>query len=269
MRLSALAFAMSVLSGFPAQAGHYKDVEYARAGEVNLRMDIQTADGQGLAPAVILVHGGGWIRGDRVWNVSPLFDPLHEAGYAWFSISYRPATDFLNFGVAVEDVRAAIHYVRDNAARYGVDPDRIVVIGESAGAHLASLAALAEPKLLAGVVSLYGPMNLEHLARTSPVVPAQVRDALQNSAFGPLLSSHLQSLSPAARVVAGAPPFLLIHGTADGVVPLDQSTEMQKKLKAVGVVCDLITVPGGGHGMRHWGRSPEQAAWKKQLVAWL
>ena len=252
-----------------ASATRYKDVEYTRAGEHNLRLDAQTVSGPGLAPAVILVHGGGWVRGDRIYNMSSLFEPLHDAGYAWFSISYRLATDFINFGAAIDDVRAAIHYVRANAERYGVDPNRIILLGESAGAHLASMAALSETKSVAAVVSLYGPMDLEHLARTSPALPSQVRDALQNSVFGSLLANHLQSLSPVTRVAADSPPFLFVHGTSDSIVPLDQSTAMQKKLQSAGVKCELITIPGGGHGMRYWGRTAAQSSWTKQMFVWL
>jgi dipeptidyl aminopeptidase/acylaminoacyl peptidase len=132
---------------------------------------------------------------------------------------------------------------------------------------LAALAALAEPESVAGVVSLYGPMDLETLARTSAVVPAQVRDALDNRALGPLLSEHLRSLSPVAQVRTGAPPFLLIHGTADSVVPMAQSRAMLERLRAAGAQCELVTVQGGGHGLRYWGQN--RTSWHKDLIGWL
>jgi alpha-L-fucosidase 2 len=253
----------------PLEAAEFKDVEYGRAGDLSLRMDAHVPPGKGPHPAAILVHGGGWIRGDRAWNVQPLFTPLADAGIAWFSISYRLATDIVNLGAAVQDVRQAIHYVHDNSARYHVDPKRIVLIGESAGAHLSSLAALADPASIAAVVSLYSPNDLELLARTSPAVPAQIRAAVEGSGFAALLLGHLRSLSPIHHVSRNAPPFLLIHGTADTVVPFEQSVRMQEKLLAAGAQCDLVPIRGGGHGIRYWDRSPSQLVWRRELVSWL
>jgi alpha-L-fucosidase 2 len=247
----------------------FRDIEYGRAGNVSLRMDAQIPSGGGPHPAAILVHGGGWIRGDREWNVQPLFTPLADARIAWFSISYRLATDISDFGLAVADVRQAVRHLHENARRYNIDPGRIALIGESAGAHLSALAALADPKWVAAVVSLYGPNDLELLARTSPVVPAQIRAALEASGFADILAAHLRSLSPIRHVSRNAPPFLLIHGTSDTVVPFEQSVRMQETMKAAGARCDLIPVAGGVHGMRFWDRSPALSAWKRQLVAWL
>jgi alpha-L-fucosidase 2 len=253
----------------PLEAAVLRDVEYGRAGDLSLRMDGYTPPGKGPHAAAILVHGGGWIRGDRAWNVEPLFTPLSQAGIAWFSISYRLATDIVNLGVAVEDVRQAIRYVHENAARYNIDPNRIALVGESAGAHLSSLAALAEPKSVAAVVSLYSPNDLELLARTSPAVPAQIRAAVEGSGFAELLLAHLRSLSPIQHVTRNAPPFLLMHGTADSVVPFEQSVRMQQRMRAAGAECDLIPIDGGGHGIRFWDRSPSQKVWRERLVAWL
>src|SRR4051812_32951039 len=108
MRLSAALCLMTAFSTTVFGAGLWRDVEYGRAGDTSLRMDGQTPEGEGQFPAVILVHGGGWIRGDRVQTVEPLFKPLHDAGLAWFSISYRLAADYVEIGSAVQDVKAAV-----------------------------------------------------------------------------------------------------------------------------------------------------------------
>jgi alpha-L-fucosidase 2 len=247
----------------------HRDVEYSRPDGQSLRLDATTPEGKGPFPAVILVHGGGWIRGDREFNVAPLFDPLSQAGFAWFSISYRLATDFLNLGAAVDDVADAMKFVRKNAAEFNIDPNRIVLLGESAGAHLASLAAMRDPKAVAAVVALYSPSDLETLAKTSNAVPSQVREAVRASGFGDLILSHLRSLSPIQHVRAGLPPFLLIHGTADTLVPYEQSVRMLERLKAAGVPAELVTVERGGHGLRAWERSAPLASYRKQMVAWL
>jgi acetyl esterase len=248
----------------PLTSGTLRDVEYGRVNNISLRMDVRTPPGPGPHPAAILVHGGGWMRGDRVWNVEPLFAPLTQAGVASFSISYRLATDFLQIGTAVEDVRAAIRHVRENAAKYGVDPRRIALIGESAGAHLAAMAALEDSKSVAAVVSLYGPTDLELLARTSTVVPDQIRKAVEGSALAELLAAHLRSLSPVRYIKSGAPPFLLMHGTADGIVPIEQSTAMRDRLRAAGADAEMVAIQGGGHGMRYWRDN-----WQARMTEWL
>ena len=127
-----------------------KDVEYARAGKVSLRFDAHIPNGAGPFAAVILVHGGAWVMGDKTNNVQPLIQPLTDAGFAWFSISYRLAGDVarnpigaaMQLGTAESDVRRAVAFVKDHAAEYRVNPNRIALLGESAGGQLAAMAAL-------------------------------------------------------------------------------------------------------------------------------
>jgi alpha-L-fucosidase 2 len=126
---------------------------------------------------------------------------------------------------------------------------------------------LRDPSSVAAVVSLYGPLDLVDLARKSERVPPQIREAVTGSIFGELVSAFLRSWSPVAHVRADAPPFLLVHGTDDRVVPYDQSVQMHKKLQALGVRSELITVAGGGHGVRGW--QIPNAAWLEQMVDWL
>lgn len=256
--------AVTVMAALPLLSGLMKDVEYGRADGVSLRMDVRLPAARRPYPGAIVVHGGGWMAGDRVWNVEPLFWPLSQAGFASFSISYRLAKDFLQIGTAVEDVRAALRHVREKAEFYGVDSGRIAVIGESAGAHLAALATLEDRRGVAAVVSLYGPMDLEALARNSAVVPPQIREALEGSAFAGLLLNHLRSLSPVQYVKPGAPPFLLMHGTADHVVPFSQSEALLELLTAAGADAELLAIADGGHGMRRWGDN-----WQLEMTRWL
>ena len=120
-----------------------RDVPYASPGGVPLALDASIPDGRGPFPALIVVHGGGWVRGDKRIDVEPLFNPLSRAGFAWFSIDYRLASSALQFGAAVGDVENAIRFIKLHAAEYRIDPDRIALIGESAGAQLAAMAALS------------------------------------------------------------------------------------------------------------------------------
>src|SRR5437868_5656120 len=119
-----------------------RDLEYARVDGSSLRLDASIPASSQRTPAVVIVHGGGWVAGDRRIDVQPLFKPLSEAGLAWFSISYQLATDITQFGVAISDVQEAVRYVRRHAARFNIDPDEIALIGESAGGQLAAMAAL-------------------------------------------------------------------------------------------------------------------------------
>jgi acetyl esterase len=246
-----------------------RDVEYGRAGDVPLLMDVSVPEGTGPFPAVIIVHGGGWIGGHREHSVRPLFEPLASAGFAWFSISYRLATNLLDFGVAVDDVQTAIDHVRRNAAEYRVDQNRIAVLGESAGGHLATLAVEKSPKSVAAVVALYPPSDLLDLARNTRSIPDSIREAVKATGMEGLIAAYLRQLSPIDQVNAHLPPFLLVHGTSDGIVPYAQSERMLKKLREAGVPAELISVAGGGHGLRGWETSTRLSGYRQKMIAWL
>ncbi len=243
-------------------------VQYSTASGVPLSFDAALPEGPGPFPAVIIVHGGGWVRGDRRVDVAPLFKPLEEAGMAWFSIDYRLSTDITQFGVGLEDVRNAVRFIKAHASEYQIDPDRIALLGESAGGQLAAMAALdpAEATSVKAVVAMYTPTDLVTLANESTFIPKQFRDALRGTPFEAMILDRLRQLSPVNNIKPGAPPFLLIHGTADRLVPFAQSTDMCARLKATGAQCELYPIEGGGHGMRWWDSSQ---AWKTAMVKWL
>jgi acetyl esterase len=249
-----------------------RDIEYSRAGEMSLRMDASIPSGPGPHPAVILVHGGGWVSGDRARNVAPLFEPLEQAGFAWFSVSYRFATDFLMLGTAIDDVQDAVRFVRKNAAKYNIDPHRIALVGESAGAQLASMAAVRGTEdphsTVQAVVALYSPSDLVDLASTSPLISPKIREAVKGTVFSEMLLSYLKTLSPSFNVRPDLPPVLLIHGTADSVVPYQQSVNYCDRLKKSGASCELVTIPEGGHGMRGW-QSAGARNYRTQITEWL
>src|SRR3954453_474596 len=162
-----------------------RDIEYSRPGDVRLALDAGIPQTGGSCPAVIVVHGGGWVRGDREVDVAPLLQPLSDAGFAWFSISYRLMNDIAQFGAGVEDVEAAIRFVKAHAAEYRIDPNRIALVGESAGGQLAARAALSEEPAtrVKAVVALYAPTDLAGIARTSQQVPQWIRDNLKGTPF--------------------------------------------------------------------------------------
>jgi acetyl esterase len=268
------------------EARTLRDVEYAQVGGESLRMDAAIpdgtgADGSGRHAALILVHGGAWVTGDKQRNVQPLFAPLEEAGIAWFSINYRlargddPAALISLEGLAAlarasDDVRKAVVFVRAHAEEYGIDPERIVLLGESAGAHLASMAALRAPRAeVRGVVAFYSPSDLVRLVETSPRIPDALRRAVKGTPLEALLLPALRQLSPQTYVDGGAPPFFMIHGTADTLVPVEQSERMCGALQSAGAACELLTVEGAAHGMLGWERNASMTTYKPVLLAWL
>jgi alpha-L-fucosidase 2 len=267
--LSFLICLMLFATPEPAAARVLRGIEYGRAGGQALLMDVHTPSGNGPFAAAVIVHGGAWVTGDRRTNVEPLFQPLEEAGIAWFSISYRLASDVSLFGAAIQDVIQAVQYVRSHAAEYNIDPTRLALIGESAGAQLAAMAALS-PALkgaLQGVVAFYCPCDLVELAENSQAVPSSLRQAVEATPYAGFVRGALRSLSPLQNVRKDMPPFLLIHGTSDTLVPFDQSTRMCDRMREVGASCRLYPVRGGGHGLRWWESG--HAAYKRVMIEWL
>jgi acetyl esterase len=238
-----------------------------------LYFDAGIPEGSGPFPAAIIVHGGGWVRGDRLTEVQPLFAPLSSAGIAWFSIDYRLSSDWTQFGTAIEDVENAVRFVKKHASEYRIDPNRIALVGESAGGQLAAMAALNGngDTHVSAVVALYTPTDLVDLAKNSTFVPQQLRESVRGTPLEFLMMARLRQLSPLYNLRADAPPFLLIHGTADHLVPFAQSEAMCNRMKSAGATCELYPVQGAGHGIRWWeGSRPEiSTAYKAKIVEWL
>ncbi len=257
-----------------------KDVEYAHPGAKSLLLDLHVPEGPGPFPAAILIHGGGFDEGSKSTNPRPLFEPLANAGFAWFSIDYRMAPEF-KFVDTREDVESAIRWLKANAKKYRVDVSKIVLIGESAGGFLVNYAGTHDAKI-AAVVDMYGPVDYGKLALERRDHPERFNmtsisrhasngggihffgvDTLDEAGL-----AKLWSLAPIAAVHKGMPPFLCIHGTKDDQVPYDQSIAMCEAMRKAGASCELITVEKGGHGMSSW-RDPDMQHWKPEMIAWL
>jgi acetyl esterase len=258
-------------------------VEFAHPGGKALLLDLHIPAGAGPFPAAILIHGGGFDQGSRSTNVRPLFEPLANAGFAWFSIDYRLAPE-AHAPDAVADVRSAITWVKAHAAGYRIDPRKIALIGESAGGYLVNFAGTHETPetTVAAVVDFYGPTDYGSLAQRRRDHPEEFNMASLNrhAANGGGIHffgaeqldaaglAKLREFSPIAGVHKGMPPFLCIHGTKDDQVSYDQSTAMCAAMHKVGAACELITIEGGGHGMSGWRDSAMQH-WKPDMIDWL
>lgn len=255
------------------------DVEFARPDGKPLTLDLRVPQRKEPVPAVIIVHGGGFARGNKRTYVTPLFDLLSGAGFAWFTINYRLTPDF-QLPQSTEDVNDAIRWVKANAARYGVDPNKIALAGESAGGFLVAYAGVKgkSDTGVAAVVDFYGPNDLmlqTEKQRAQPEDPSKPASPGLKDFVGlkswqqPDAVEKLRDVSPIAYVHKGMPPFLFIHGTADEQVPYEQSPRMCEAMKEAGAECDIITVEGGRHGMGNWDDDPFKAHWKPEMIEWL
>ncbi len=242
------------------------DVVYARADGEPLRYDLWRVRGaSGPVPAVVVVHGGGWMNGDP----SQAFgNARHFAqhGIATVAISYRLAPKH-RFPASLDDVRHGLRHVRANAARLGVDPERLALMGLSAGSHLALLAHVAPalPELapdlpadlrdvseeVRAVMLHYGPYDLARRSVTTgewDPIGALLGPRVDDPAWVGLASPHHH----AAHVRA---PVLLIHGTADTVVSHRESERMHAGLLAAGKASELLLLEDAPHAFQMQWRS--------------
>jgi len=245
------------------------DVTYGIAAGEELKLDLSVPDGLGPFPVCILVHGGAFEKGDKQQQPKHLFAPLIEAGYAWVSINYRLAPKH-KYPSSIEDVKTAVRWVKEHASEYRFDPERIVLIGESAGGYLVNMvgAKNGEDTRVAAVVSFYGSADQvlqfeaekSNLPRTFVNYFGVIEDTAATRKF-------LVEASPVTYVRSGLPPFLLLHGNVDQRVPYEQSVKFYTKLKAAGVPAELITIEGGGHGMSGWSKL--NSDYITRLIHWL
>lgn len=242
-------------------------------GEDSLQFgDLRLPDGDGPHPLAIAIHGGYWRNRYDLVHLGHLCAALSDAGIATFNLEYRRVgDDGGGFPGTLLDVAAGTRWIIDHAAEIGIDPERVVVIGHSAGGHLASwlgsLASVpssspiaAEPLPLRGVVSLAGVLDLEeawtrHLSNDAVVellggTPDEVPD-------------RYMAASPLALLPVNTPQ-VLIHGDTDDLVPLAIAEHYHARALATGSPCELITLPGADHFAVI---DPSSDAWSAVLAA--
>lgn len=265
-----------------APAGRMTSYTYCTPGGVALPMDVYeppTRTARRPAPAVLYVHGGGWIMGDRMSqglgarlaaNDAALFPPLRATltarGFVVASIDYR-LPPLYPWPAPIEDAKCAVRFLRAHAAALRIDPAHIGAWGSSAGGHLVALMGTAGPAAgfdggqyrdesnrLQAVVDLFGPADL---TRTND------SDALARAIIQLVLGSSprvRRAASPVTYVGSHDPPFLIVQGTQDTMIPQRQSRELAQRLRAVGVPVTLVLVKHTGHGLNTPGEQPSATA---------
>ncbi len=200
-----------------------------------------------LRPAIVVLHGGGWRRGRRE-GVRGFGELLSAAGFVCLLPSYRLSTE-AHWPAQLEDVKCAIRFLRASADSLGVGADRIGVLGDSAGGHLALMAAVPScfeghggyaqhSSAVAAVGSMYGPTRISYEG-TRPNHAALMGEGANQADY--------DSASPIAYDLSGFPPCLLIHGVEDEPVPVAHSLDFHAKLKRLGRPVDLHLFSGEGH----------------------
>jgi acetyl esterase/lipase len=237
-----------------------KDIEYSNPDNQHLQVDMARPDGEGPFPAVICIHGGGFRAGDRQ-SYDGLIKKLAKNGYVAITVTYRLAPKY-QFPAAIYDVKAAVRWLRANAAKYHVDPDRIGVTGGSAGGHLAQfLGTTAGVKEFEGdggnadqssrvacVVNFYGPSDFTKSYGKS-VDAAVVLPLFFGGNLEKERQKHIQG-SPLYWVTPDAAPTLCVHGTKDQYVAFEQAEWIVDRLKAAGVEAELLPMVGSMHGFK-------------------
>lgn len=265
-----VALAVPQVKGQDPGTAKLEDLEYSDAGGETLKLDVGVPNGEGPFPIAIVVHGGGWTGGDKRGDIMPVLAALTRANIAWFSINYRLAPQH-RWPAPLEDVLAAIRWVKSHGAKFTGDPTRIALIGYSAGGQLATMAAatLDDGVRVQAVVGL-APLTdfVQELPKRGSILGRAQTGLLDRpQELTPESIGMLAAISPINHVRPGLPPFLILHGDKDASVPYEQSTAFQTRLQADGVRCDLITLRGAPHALALWEKSMPD--YDERMIAWL
>lgn len=250
------------------------DITYLTANNVDLKLDVYKAKSQTdkPRPTLMYIHGGGWMPGATKQQSDLAFLPFLQLGWTVVNVEYRPSSVSLA-PAAVEDCLCALRWIGRNAKQYGIDVNRLVIMGRSAGGHLALTTGMI-PLTTSGlgapcvVRDMYGettdirypPVSIKPAAIINWFGITDVADIVDDSSehqqgyavrwLGnqPDRAHLAKSVSPLSYVRAGLPPILTIHGTKDPLVPYDHAMRLHEALTAVKVPNKLIGVPDAGHG---------------------
>ena len=253
-----------------------RGVSFASPAGVQLHADVYRPPRDGTFPIVVQVYGGAWQRGAPS-DFSNFAASLASSGYVVIAIDYRHAPEW-QWPAQIEDVRAALSWIAKHAAEYGGDPNKIVLIGRSAGAHLATMAAWAgSPVKIRGVVSYYGPVDLVESYRRPPRPdPLDVR-SVEAALIGASLEempSRYADASTITHVGTGTtplPPTLLIYGGRDHIVEAKYGKTIVNALRARGTQVGYIELPWADHAFDEVSNGPSSQIalyYTERFIAW-
>jgi acetyl esterase/lipase len=243
----------------------YNDVSYVTNGHARQKLDLYIPKSKKKTPLIILIHGGGF-RGGDADTMNPA--PFLAEGFAAASINYRLSGDAV-FPAQIEDCKAAVRWLRHNASKYNIDPDRFGVWGTSAGGHLAAmLGTTGETRIfdvgenlevssqVQAVADWFGPTDFLQMDahRLSTGMVHNGGGSPESQLIGGPLQQNKEKVAaanPITYITATAPPFLIAHGDSDPLVPHHQSELLEAALKKAGTPVTFYTVKGGGHGFRN------------------
>lgn len=245
-----------------------ENITYGEGGDTELKLDIAQPGGDGPFPAIVFIHGGGWYQGNRQGYRSQIMEAA-KRGYVAATISYRlmkfdeekkeTTTATPNFPAQIHDAKASIRWLRANAKKYHVDPDRIGVTGGSAGGHLSLLVGLTDAQSnlegeggnpdqssrVQAVVNVFGPTDMAACHKTTVV--AWIFRLFMGGTPVETAETY-KAASPITYVSQDDPPVLTLHGDRDMLVPIAQATILDEKMKAAGAPHTLMIFEGQGHG---------------------
>jgi len=241
---------------YPAGYEAQLNVVYAKVKDWEGKMDMYISPKAGKPlPIMINIHGGGWNKGVKESQTG--FSTFFKAGFAVANIEYR-LTGQATAPAAVEDTRCALIYIIKNAKALNIDPDRIVIMGGSAGGHLALMGGLlandhrfdgncpgVDNIKVAVIIDKYGITDVWDWGYGATIKSRSAKNWLGNYATDQKFAA---SVSPITYVTKNSPPVFIVHGDADPTVPYQQSVDLHKKLLEAGVKTEFMTVPGGLHG---------------------
>jgi acetyl esterase/lipase len=275
-----IGLAVLALAGLSAVTASAADIEvqkslvYGKGGDVDLQLDLARPKGDGPYPAIVFIHGGGWRGGNR-GRYRTEIEQAAKQGYVAITVTYRLTQPDKSgkakypFPAQVHDVKCAVRWLRANAKKFGVDPNRIGATGGSAGGHLSLMLGVTDAthKLegtgghadqssrVQAVVNYYGPTDMLHLSAgskgASPIL-ASFLDGGPKEAKATYIAA-----SPITYVSKDDPPTLTLHGAADRLVLPSQATRFDTRMKEVGANHRAILYEGQGHGFR--GDTNQQA----------
>jgi acetyl esterase len=280
MKIFSWVVLVLAVSGFAAEVRTptQDGIVYGVADGQPLTMDYYAPKGAGPHPIAIIIHGGGYQRGNsKSGSEAYCADFLAPAGYAVFSINYRLAPKY-PYPYMVYDVQRAIRFIRHNASRWDGQPNRIALVGGSAGGFLSNTVGLLNAP---GDGSAADPVDRES-AQVQAVVTLFAQSSFAtvplnadvHALLDPLIKEKgegeaLKEASPISYVSKGDPPFLQILGDKDEYIPFSEATNLDAALKKVGVSSEIIRIPGGMHGTGGWHKLPGVPDWEVKMTEWL